>query len=734
MLSKLLERKEDADKKAFGTFAGVFTPTVLTILGVILFLREGWVVGNAGLLGAWAIILIAFAITTLTALSMSSITTNIRIGAGGAFSIISQSLGLEMGGSIGIPLYLAQTLAVTMYVFGFREGWLWIFPQHPPLLVDMCIFLLLFSIAYVSAKVAFKIQYLILAILAISLFSVFITFFTNPVDNPIQWIGDFPGSPENGFSGVSFWIVFAIFFPAATGILAGANMSGELKKPRRSIPVGTLSAIAISFVIYMVMAYWFARVATPQELASNYTIMIDKAFYGPVVLAGLLAATLSSALTSLVGAPRILQALAHHQVLPKSKWVSKKSRSNEPRNAMIITGLIVLGTIFLRDLNFVAPLLTMFFLITYAMINLVVLIEQNLSLVSFRPLFRIPPFVSFLGTLGCIFSMFVINPTFSLVALIVVFSIYGFLLRRNLKAPFGDVRSGLFVSLAAWAAKKAAKLPSSQERAWKPNLLVPVKNISKTGRHLRIIYDITTPHGDVNFLSITDEDSSPDIWRELKRLSGTLNKRDIFSTWVIIKSESFISGLKYSMRILKRTFFGPNIVFLPLEDYLEDGKELCQIIREARIDKMGVIASHLHPELELGRKSVVNLWIKDMGPEWKLDMHMPNMDLAILIAYKIKENWNARLNLVTVIEDEDQVEEAKEYLENMIDLARISGRVTVRVINDDFASALVKSDIADLNIFGLEANPSLERINQISAKVDSSCLFVRDSGEESAFA
>lgn len=125
------KRDEPAKRrKLFGTFGGVFTPTLLTILGVIMYLRQGWVVGNAGLLGAWLIILLSFTITGFTGLSLSSVATNIRIGAGGAFSVISQSLGLEVGGSIGVPLYVSQALAVVMYIFGFRAGWLWIFPEH----------------------------------------------------------------------------------------------------------------------------------------------------------------------------------------------------------------------------------------------------------------------------------------------------------------------------------------------------------------------------------------------------------------------------------------------------------------------------------------------------------------------------------------------------------------------------------------------------------------------------
>ena len=169
----------------YGTFAGVFTPTLLTILGVIMYLRTGWVVGNAGIVGGLLIILMGFGIVLATGLSMSSITTNIRIGAGGAYSIISQSLGLEVGGSVGIPLYLSQALAVTMYLFGFREGWMWVFPGHSALLVDLIAFALVFGIAYASAGLAFRVQYGILAIIVASLISVAVAAYTGSMIIPL---------------------------------------------------------------------------------------------------------------------------------------------------------------------------------------------------------------------------------------------------------------------------------------------------------------------------------------------------------------------------------------------------------------------------------------------------------------------------------------------------------------------------------------------------------------------
>lgn len=238
-LQEQVEEHEETRRKKFGTFGGVFTPTLLTILGVIMYLRLGWVVGNAGIVGGLLIIFGAFAITTFTALSMSSITTNIRIGAGGAYAIVSQSLGLEIGGAVGIPRYISQALAVTMYIFGFREGWLWIFPDHPALVVDLAAFLLLWAIAYKSADLAIRVQFLIMVVIAGSLVSIAVAAAQGSMQYPVThaglW-GSFPGAPENGFEGTGFWHVFAVFFPASTGIMAGPTCPGISRTPAAASP------------------------------------------------------------------------------------------------------------------------------------------------------------------------------------------------------------------------------------------------------------------------------------------------------------------------------------------------------------------------------------------------------------------------------------------------------------------------------------------------------------------
>lgn len=735
-LQEQVETKKATRRQQFGTFGGVFTPTLLTILGVIMYLREGWVVGNAGLLGAWLIIILAFAITTFTGLSMSSVTTNIRIGAGGAFSIISQSLGLEVGGSIGIPLYLSQALAVAMYVFGFRAGWQYIFPHHPALLVDFGVFLILFGIAFISANLAFRVQYLIMAVIFGSLISVAVAAFTGSMQHPVTWWGSFPGSVENSFSGATFWVVFAVFFPASTGIMAGANMSGELENPRRSIPVGTLSAIGVSLVIYLALAYWLARSATHDELLRNYNIMIDKAFWAPAVLAGLLGATFSSALSSLVGSPRILQALGERQIMPFSPWFARRSRLGEPRNALLLTAAIVAVALMLRNLNAIAPLITMFFLLTYAMINLVVLIEQSLQLVSFRPLFPIPRPVSLLGFLGCIFAMFIVNPVFSLVALAVVLVIHAILIRRHLQAPFGDVRSGLFVAVAEWAARKVNELTATTERAWKANLLIPVRDPHQLRGTFHFIKDVCYPKGSIKILGLTGKVDKERLLRRLPFLGQAFQNQGVFGSWTVIDAATFGDNLVAGMEALGGAFFKPNVLFLnlPFDPDPELETELQDIILKASQNKVGVLLLANHPQAGLGRRQSINVWVEDRSPNWELTMDLGNLDLALLIAYKLKRNWPASLNLLAPVKDSEQVPAAREFLNNLVELARLPHTETRVFLGESLDQYAEQIPVVSLNIFGLSSQPDFARCRHLVEMTRSACLFTLDSGEENALA
>jgi amino acid transporter len=718
-------------RKLFGTFGGVFTPTLLTILSVIMYLRQGWVVGNAGLLGAWLIILLSFGITAFTGFSLSSITTNIRIGAGGAFNIISQSLGLEVGGSVGIPLYISQTLAVAMYIFGFRAGWLWVFPEHSALMVDFAAFFILFWIAFISAGLAFKIQYLILAIIIGSLFSVAWAAFTGSMQHPIQWWGEFAGSPETNFQGTTFWLVFAVFFPASTGIMAGANMSGDLANPRKSIPVGTMSAIGLSLLIYLTLAAWLSMSATNEELLNSYTIIIDKAAWGPAVLAGLLGATFSSALSSLVGAPRILQALAEHKVLPKSKFFAQRTAKGEPRNALILTGLIVAGALMLRNLNAIAPMITMFFLITYAMINVVVVIEQGLKLVSFRPLLRIPKIVPILGTLGCVCAMFIVNAVFSIVSVMLVIGIHTWLVRKHLKAPFGDVRSGLFAAVAEWAAKKMESLSGPRERTWKANVLMPVEDSSEARKYFELLRDIAYPKGFVRLIGLTGKHDREDLEKNLPELAEDFNEKGVFSSWSVVSAAEFSENLAAGMEALGGAFFTSNLIFLRLPENKQREKKSRKIIDYADLQDMGVILLANKSGRKIENQKPLVMLIDEGKTGWETSMELGNMDLALLIAYKLKRNWKNDLHLIARIRRADDRQQAKNYLQSVVELARIPN-TEIRVINKGEENDLIEKIDPSVIISSFTVETTIDNMRSQSEQLGLPFLFTMDSGKENA--
>ncbi len=714
--------------RQYGTFTGVFMPTFI-ILAIFLYLRLGWAVGNAGLLGALLIILLCFGITGATGLAMSSITTNIRIGAGGPYSIISQSLGLEVGGSVGIPLYLSQALIITLYIFGFREGWLLIFPDHPALLIDLSAFALLCVVTYVSTALAFKLQYAVLAIIIASLGVIALSAATGPVAQ--QGLADAP--VWGAFEDASFWTVFAVFFPAATGITAGATMSGELQNPRRSIPLGTMAAIGVAVALYVLIALWLAGTLSADILRADLMSVINASAFRPLVLAALLAGTFSAALASMVGAPRILQALGEHRILPASAWLSSRRSDGEPQNALLVTALIALAAIFLRDLNAIAPLITMFFLITYTMINLVVFFEQSLQLVSFRPLFRIPRLVSLLGLIGCLMTMFIISPVFSLIALVGVGAVYFLLVRRQLNAPFGDLRSGLFVTLAEWAAKQVWDLPAAQERAWKPNLLVAVRDPRQLRGAFLFLRDLVAPRGSIKLVGIQPRDHDHDLSDDLDRMTHNFRDQQVYANWVATDANSYSEGLVSAIQNARATFPRPNTVFLQMPEELDADLDYPQIADLATDQDMATLLFAEHPQAGLGRRQSVNIWVRDRTPDWSLSMDIGNLDLLLLTAYMLRRNWNATLRLIMVLDDPAQEPKARQFLDELLTIARLP-HTDIIIAHGDFDTYLPNAPEADLQIFGMLSDPDIHFARRMLDTTDSSCIFVRDSGHESALA
>jgi amino acid transporter len=720
----------------FGTFTGVFTPTLLTIFGVIMYVRIGWAVGNAGLMGAWLVMGLAIAITAATSLSLSSIATNTRIGAGGPYAIMNRSLGLEVGGSIGLSLYLTRPLGVAMYIIGFREGWLWVFPHHPPIVVDLAVFAVLTGISYVSANLAFRIQFLIMAIIAGSLVSIFGSPVTlNPVTE-ITWWGEYPGFVEDGFQGADFWIVFAVFFPASTGILAGANMSGDLKDPRRSIPAGTLWALGISSLVYLALAWWVARAGTPEELTRDYNLAIDRSLWPPLVLAGLLGATASSALAGLVGGPRILMAMGENRIVPFGEVLARTGPDGNPRAAIAVTAALTLAFIMVRDLNTIAPLVTMFFLITYGMLNVVVLVEGRLGLVSFRPTLRIPLLVPLIGLVGTVFSMFIVNPSFGLVAVGLVIASYIWIRRRGRRAHIEDVRSSVFVAVAQWAASRVTDTEHENKRAWKPNLLVPVRRPERVAGESNLLLDLTRPDGSIALLGLTGSQDPKPFRARLVALSESFRRRRIHSSVAVLRSDDGAGAILGALESLQAAFFRPNVLLLNLgSDATQDVvADLPGFVEAASAVGVGMVVVAMHPLAGLGQRRRVNLWVRPAPGTWDpvAAFSSGNLNLNLLMGYRLMRQWRAEVNLLTVVRDEAEVPLARRFQDELCDLARYPASVERRAVAGGFEACLEAAPDADINLIGLPSNRDAAYLRHLVATARSTCLFVCDSGRESA--
>ncbi|MGB9357004.1 MAG: Na-K-Cl cotransporter [Acidimicrobiia bacterium] len=451
------------DGKGLGTFVGVFTPSILTILGVILYLRAGWVVGNVGLVGALAIVVLANLITLATALSVSSVATNMEVGPGGAYYIISRSLGVEIGAAIGLPLFLAQAFSITLYAYGLAESLQYVWSDLPQMPVAAVTVLLVALLAARGAGVALRLQLPIMVAIALSLIVLFIG-----VARSVPESVDLVARVRDP---VSFWAVFAVFFPAVTGIMAGISLSGDLKNPTRSIPKGTIAAVLVGFAVYVGVTIGLALVASPEALVNEpliwFTIAGGLAF---LIFPGLWGAIFSSAVGSVLGAPRTLEALVNDRILP-APFAAKIGRIQGPGVPLLITTAIAFLAVGLGGLNAVAPILTMFFLTTYGMVNLVAGLERLSGDPSFRPTMKVHWAISLGGAAACFWAMFLINPVASLLALIIELGIYLLVRRRALTARWGDVRRSALVSFVRSTVLQLRRLPE-EPRNWRPNILM----------------------------------------------------------------------------------------------------------------------------------------------------------------------------------------------------------------------------------------------------------------------
>jgi hypothetical protein len=317
-------------------------------------------------------------------------------------------------------------------------------------------------------------------------------------------------------------------------------------------------------------------------------------------------------------------------------------------------------------------------------------------------------------------------------ALVVIILLYAYLLRRHLRAPWSDVRSGLFVTLAEWAAKRVLNLPTSQERAWKPSLLVPVQSMQSLLGSYRFLKALTYPRGSVHVMGLYQAGKKENV-SGLESFIYSFARDGIFSRVALLEVEEFALGLRTGLELLHSVFFRPNILFLPLTP--EFDQATYQYIFERAVDNdIGAILFARHPETLLGREQTINVWIRDQSPAWEVGLRLSNLDLNLLLAYQLARNWQGQMTLITTVADETERANGETFLASLINLGRMPRNTQAIVEIGSLDEYLPCAPQADLNIFGLQQQLDLAFVERIVAASNSSCIFVRGSGNESALA
>lgn len=693
-----LAQSRELSSGRFGTLGGVFTPCTLTILGVIMFLRFGQVVGNAGVLATLGIVALSKAITTMTAFSVSAIATNTRVKGGGAYFMISRSLGVESGGSIGVVFYLAQAISVAMYVIGFTEAFVATFPDLEPYRqsVASTVNLIVFICVFIGAGWTIKLQYGILAILLLSI-----------VSFSIGAIGIFDQAnlSENlrpGFlEGQSFFTMFALFFPAATGIMAGANMSGDLRDPAKSIPRGTLASIAFTGLIYAGMALLLGGAESRTTLQTDNMVVRELAAFGPLITAGIFAATLSSAIGSMMGAPRILQALARDRIFQRlNSFALGSGRSNEPRRAVVATFVIAELGILIGDLDLIAPIITMFFMVTYGYLNLATFQESFTRNPSYRPTFKWTHWtIALAGAISCALVMLLIAPLWAMAAVLLMAILHQYIARRQISATWGDVRRGAAFERARKELQRLEE-ESYHPKNWRPSILAFSGGAGArvelavfghwlcAGRGILSLAQVIT--GDVENLVERRQAQEKSLRRFIQEL-----KLDAFPAVVVSSDRN--RGIEALAQCHGIGAFRPNTTLVGWSSDPEQAEERLETLRTVR--NLG------HSILMLSTKGTDDTDARTV-PDGTIDVWWRGKDngpLMVLLAHLLVQNeeWrDHKIRLLRVVHSEEGVEESERHLRELLGTARIRAEAKAIVSEDALGAIRETSKNAAIVLMG----------------------------------
>jgi amino acid transporter len=689
----------------------VFLASISTILGAVMFLRFGYAVGSVGLLGSILLIALGHMVTIPTALAIAEIATNRRVEGGGEYFIISRSFGTSIGGAIGISLYASQAISVAFYMIAFAEAFTPLAPffesatgvPFDTRFVSLPATLGLVALVLTKgADLGVKALYVVATILGLALALFF-------AGGAVEGFDPANAGIVGGARGADpFMLVFAICFPAFTGMTAGVGLSGDLANPRRSIPLGIMSATVVGMLVYLLLVTKLAFSADPQALVDDQLIMGRIAVWGPIIPIGLAAATLSSAIGSIVVAPRTLQALGGDEVVPASRLnrllAAGVGKTNEPRHATLVTSVIALIFVMLGSVNLVARIVSMFFMVTYGALCAISFLEHFAARPSYRPSFRSKWWVSLTGAVASFILMLQMDLLFAVAAILVMVGLY--LVIRRARGVGGDdlqaIFHGVMTQATRWSQIKLQKTPGSD---WRPSVILVTPRTFDRAAPMQMLEWLGHRYGFGTYLHFVKgrlEPGTTEAAREVqKRLVATTRQRKgavFVDTMVSPSMESAlaqalqmpgVSGMDNNTVLFESLVHDPNTV-------LEEIRDGCRLASVAQMNRLVL----LHTDHFFGNKKDIHVWLT-----WN---DYRNANLMILLAYILlgHPDWNhGEITLYAAYPKED-VKERTAELRSMI----TGGRLLISEKNlqvfgtddrTDFGRLMeVKSEHADLVIRG----------------------------------
>ena len=679
-------------KKRYRTFEGVFTPSLLTILGVIMYMRLGWVVGNAGLFGAIIIIIIAHVIAVTTGLSISSVASDKKIGAGGIYYVLSRSMGIPFGGSIGIALYVGTAFSIALYLVGFAESLNGYFGLGMTIndirLTGTLALLSLTVLALISTSVALKAQFFILAAIAISLISIF--------------LGSSEYAPEtvhlfSDESSVPLEVVFAVFFPAVTGFTAGIAMSGDLKNSKKSIPLGTLSAIGVGLVIYLGLTIFISFSVNSEVLKTDYNFLMKMALYSPAVVAGIWGATLSSALGGILGGPRILQAMSIDKVTPKI-FGKGKGKNGEPVYALFMVFIIAEAGILIGELDVIARVVSMFYLTAYGFINISYFLESWAN-PDFQPTFKIKRWIGLLGFIACFTVMFKLDMIAMIAAFAIVTGLYFGLQRKEVKLQSNDVWRSVWENVVNKGLKRI-DAQINENSNWNPNIILFSGQSKHQSYLLELCKTVSGRTGIVtNFKLIVDKKNT----KPLKRTEQVI-RDDTFTDLGIFARQIKVDNIYTGITNIATTFgfsgVEPNTIMMGWPKGLENSEEYSQMTQTLLHLDYNLLYLDFDKKTKFGNYQTVDLWWRETDSK--------NAEMMLNIARFIiaSPRWNdTKIRVLFVNNNNVDIDIVHSKISELVEDLRVN--VEIKIINNAVEQepfySLIKqySETTDLTVIGI---------------------------------